>query len=67
MKLILQKDGDGSVYAYLETEKHHKVTRKQRGKPLDPNMLRDQCDLGMYFAPFHMVFDIKKPKKKKRK
>lgn len=65
MKLVIQKIGS-TIYAYRESERHHKATSNGRGTPMDPAKLDMQCDLSQYES-FHMVFDIKKPKKKKRK
>lgn len=66
MKLIIQKI-DGSIFAYTESEKHHKVAEPQRsGRPLSVLKLDQECDLGKY-DNFYMVVDIKKPKKGKKK
>lgn len=59
MKLLIEKI-DGTVYAYRETEKHHKAVQPKRGTPrLDPTLLSEDCDLSDY-SDFHMVFDLKK-------
>jgi hypothetical protein len=64
MKLIIERTEHG-LYAYRETEKHHKYVEKtkQRETRLRSDILADECHLetimgiGEYF-----VFDIKRGK-----
>ena len=63
MKLIIEKVGD-SIYAYRESNKHFRKVQPARGKQLDPERLDHECDLSTY-PDFHMIFNIKKRKKRK--
>jgi hypothetical protein len=66
LKLIIEKI-DGRIYAYRESKSHFERASKTRGTvQLDPEKLDHECDLGHY-DDFHMVFDVKKPKKKAKK
>ena len=65
MKLIIEKI-NGSIYAYREREKHFRHVEPKRGTPLlDATVLDQECDLGRY-DDFHIVIDVKKPKKAKK-
>ena len=64
MKLVIEK-WDGAVYVYRETNKHHRKTEKHRTTPrLEPKLLDADCDITGR-GDFHMVFDLKKPKKRR--
>lgn len=67
MKLIIEKI-DGSVYAYRESNKQFRKMTPLRdaGPRLDPERLDHECCLDSYSSDFHMVFDIKKAKKRKK-
>jgi hypothetical protein len=66
MKLIIERI-DGVVYAYSETERHHRAASKTRSTPaINPSVLAFECDLSHY-GNFHMVFDVKRSPKRKNK
>jgi hypothetical protein len=66
MKLIIQKEKDGSVFAYMENEKHYKTvqnkTVKDGGrKDLDRHNneeLNEECCLDFYDTGY-FVFNVK--------
>ena len=63
MKLIVENI-NGSTYAYLESESHHRVAEKQRGgRRLHPQTLDHECDLSVYPNSYFVV-DVKKTTKK---
>jgi hypothetical protein len=66
MKLIIERI-DGTVYAYRESNKQFRKMEPQRnaGRLMDPERLDHECCLESYSSDFHMVFDIKKAKKRK--
>lgn len=57
MRLIIQKIGD-KLYAYTETEAHHKKVETGRENRLDPKILGDDCDLDN-MPSGHFVFRLK--------
>lgn len=66
MKLIIE-NVDGAFYAYMESEDHFERVEPSRPTRLDPNILNNECSLEAQLGNHqHFVFDIKKPKGKKR-
>lgn len=63
MKLCLEKIGD-EIFAYLETDRHHKKVHGDREKT-DPHLLDIDCRLSNHDS-FFMAFDVKIPKTRKR-
>jgi hypothetical protein len=68
MKLIIERI-DGTVYAYRESNKQFRKMEPQRnaGRLMNPEQLDHECCLESYSSDFHMVFDIKRKRAKKRK
>jgi len=64
MKLIIQRI-EGDLFAYMETEAHHRSVG-HRGVRLDPNLLRNDCQLEN-IPEGYMVFDIKPVPRKRKK
>ncbi len=62
MKLVIEKDADGCIFAYREPEKHHKIVEKTRSKHqtrLEPKVLDSECNLFDLDTSSYIVFDIK--------
>jgi len=62
MKLIIEKDIDGIVYCYQETEKHFKSVEKERSDSLTKlpaKVLDNECNLDSVMEGSYFVFDIR--------
>ena len=64
MKLVIEKHS-GTIYAMTETNKHHKVVRKEREqlKLLPCDTLNNECDLDCMEDNSYIVFTIKESNK----
>ena len=66
MKLIIENNG--GIFAYFESERHHKKVegKTRRGVKVNPLLLDDNCDLSQ-FGNSYMVINVKPSARKKRR